>query len=159
MYEVATFLRDRRQQRSQSGKPVVFLPVQFSVLYLVTFVANSVLHFSTLSAAAAWRFQDQSLGAMAWFILCNSSLPWIFLPACFWLCTDVLQDAAQLRDQILSFRIQDSMCFCCQHEHQHPETGVDIPCDWVLVKGFNVSYHNKETVLCTIDPYSYGNLN
>lgn len=156
MYEVATFLRDRRQQRSQSGKPVVFLPVQVSVLYLVTFVANSVLHFSTLSAAAAWRFQDQSLGAMARFILCNSSLPWIFLPACFWLCTDVLQDAAQLRDQILSFRIQDSMCFCCQHEHQHPETGVDIPCDrqliyGVLQKWFGSSAHSQEECLDTFN--------
>ena len=29
---------------------------------------------------------------------------------------------------------------------------------WVLAKGFNLSYHNKETILLTIDPY-YGNLN
>ena len=28
---------------------------------------------------------------------------------------------------------------------------------WVLVQGFNVSYHNEETILFTIDPY-YGNL-
>ena len=28
---------------------------------------------------------------------------------------------------------------------------------WVLVEEFNLSYHNKETILCTIDPY-YGNL-
>ena len=29
---------------------------------------------------------------------------------------------------------------------------------WVLVKEFNLSYHNKETILFTIDP-QYGNLN
>ena len=29
---------------------------------------------------------------------------------------------------------------------------------WVLVKGFNLSYQNKETILFTIDPH-YGNLN
>ena len=29
---------------------------------------------------------------------------------------------------------------------------------WVLVKGFNLSYHSKETLSSTIDPY-YGNLN
>ena len=34
---------------------------------------------------------------------------------------------------------------------------VDSP-NWVLVKGFNLSYYNKETILFTIDPY-YGNLN
>ena len=28
---------------------------------------------------------------------------------------------------------------------------------WVIVKGFNLSYHSKETLLSTIDPY-YGNL-
>ena len=30
--------------------------------------------------------------------------------------------------------------------------------NWVLVKGFNFSYHNKETILFTFDSY-YGNLN
>ena len=29
---------------------------------------------------------------------------------------------------------------------------------WGLVKGLNLSYYNKETILFTIDPY-YGNLN
>ena len=29
---------------------------------------------------------------------------------------------------------------------------------WALVKGFNLSYHNKEAILFTIDPH-YGNLN
>ena len=29
---------------------------------------------------------------------------------------------------------------------------------WVLVRGFNLSYHNKETILSTIDPY-YCSLN
>ena len=28
---------------------------------------------------------------------------------------------------------------------------------WVLVRGFNFSYHNKETIVFSIDPY-YGNL-
>ena len=29
---------------------------------------------------------------------------------------------------------------------------------WVLVRGFNLSYHNEDTILVTIDPYS-GSLN
>ena len=29
---------------------------------------------------------------------------------------------------------------------------------WALVKGLKLSYHNKETICCTMDPY-YGNLN
>ena len=29
---------------------------------------------------------------------------------------------------------------------------------WVPVRGFSLSYHNKETILLTIDP-CYGNLN
>ena len=29
---------------------------------------------------------------------------------------------------------------------------------WVLVRGFNLSYHNKDTILFTVDPH-YGNLN
>ena len=30
--------------------------------------------------------------------------------------------------------------------------------NWILVKGFSLSYYNKETTLFAIDPY-YGNLN
>ena len=151
MYEVATFLR-HRGSGSQPAKPVVFLPVQVSILYLITIIANSVLHCSTLTAAATWRYEDQSFGAMAWFITCNSTVPWIFLPACFHLCTAMLNDAAKLRGQLQSFRIQDSMCFCCQHGHQHPETGFDIPCDrqliyGVLQKWFGSSVHSQQDCL------------
>ena len=31
------------------------------------------------------------------------------------------------------------------------------PNSWVLVTGFHLSYHNKDTILFAIDPY-YGNL-
>ena len=36
--------------------------------------------------------------------------------------------------------------------------GLAFRLDWVLVKGFNLSYHNMQTRLFTIDPY-YGSLN
>ena len=39
-----------------------------------------------------------------------------------------------------------------------PSHGVGASIFWVLVRGFNLSYHSKETVLFTIDPH-YGNLN
>ena len=29
-----------------------------------------------------------------------------------------------------------------------------LSCFWVLVKGFHLNYHNKETLLFTLDPYS-----
>ena len=32
----------------------------------------------------------------------------------------------------------------------------EAPLAWILVQGFNVSYHNKEATLFTIDP-DYGN--
>ena len=49
----------------------------------------------------------------------------------------------------------------------HPKISITILCvlthgrlllDWVLVKGFSLSYHNKETMLFTLDPH-YGTLN
>ena len=36
--------------------------------------------------------------------------------------------------------------------------GTDSSDYWVPVRGFRLSYHNKETILLTIDP-CYGNLN
>ena len=38
-----------------------------------------------------------------------------------------------------------------------PEMGLGFRVYWVLVKGFNLSYDNKETALFTMDPY-FGNL-
>ena len=49
---------------------------------------------------------------------------------------------------------------CCSRRSTRPVPGSDSGLhSWVLVKGFNISYHDKETRLCTvtIDPY-YGNL-
>ena len=58
----------------------------------------------------------------------------------------VMQAAGKsLEDELAKLRKESeeapALCFC-----------------WAVVKGFNLSYRNKETLLFTIDPY-YGNLN
>ena len=47
------------------------------------------------------------------------------------------------------------------HSGVHVIAAPQIPeptLSWVLVKGLNLSYHNKETIFFTTDPY-YGNFN
>eukprot|EP00929_Paragymnodinium_shiwhaense_P050940 TRINITY_DN25645_c0_g1_i1.p1 TRINITY_DN25645_c0_g1~~TRINITY_DN25645_c0_g1_i1.p1 ORF type:complete len:505 (+),score=19.94 TRINITY_DN25645_c0_g1_i1:166-1515(+) len=38
-----------------------------------------------------------------------------------------------LKDQVRSFSIRDAKCFCCTHNHLHPDTGERIACDRLLV--------------------------
>merc|ERR1719330_77507 len=63
-----------------------------------------------------------------------------FLTGCFpclFITINGLQRVAtevwQLPQQLGSFSIHDSECFCCACNHVHPETGAEVPCDRELV--------------------------
>ena len=50
----------------------------------------------------------------------------------------------------------DELCGTCDNSRLRSRSCSRLV--WVLVKGFSLSYHNKETILFTIDPH-YGSLN
>eukprot|EP00929_Paragymnodinium_shiwhaense_P032451 TRINITY_DN17979_c0_g2_i1.p1 TRINITY_DN17979_c0_g2~~TRINITY_DN17979_c0_g2_i1.p1 ORF type:complete len:602 (+),score=5.35 TRINITY_DN17979_c0_g2_i1:131-1807(+) len=45
----------------------------------------------------------------------------------------MLFNLRRLQEQVLSFRIRDSKCFCCTHHHVHPDSGKAMACDRKLV--------------------------
>eukprot|EP00929_Paragymnodinium_shiwhaense_P063847 TRINITY_DN31949_c0_g1_i1.p1 TRINITY_DN31949_c0_g1~~TRINITY_DN31949_c0_g1_i1.p1 ORF type:complete len:612 (-),score=25.19 TRINITY_DN31949_c0_g1_i1:629-2464(-) len=47
----------------------------------------------------------------------------------------VTADMAKLPKQLQQYEIRKAKCFCCTHNHIHPETKQDIPCDRELVYG------------------------
>ena len=46
---------------------------------------------------------------------------------------DLAQNAQLVEEQLHTFRMQDTLCFCCSNQHRHPDTGAEIPCDRELV--------------------------
>ena len=59
---------------------------------------------------------------------------------------------------LLLLAISRSFRPCDRHPQPESLNPNLVTLDWVLVKGFNLHYRNKETIFPTIDPY-YGNLN
>ena len=51
----------------------------------------------------------------------------------FLLVLSLAQNAQHAQEQLRTFRMQDTLCFCCSNQHRHPDTGADIPCDRQLV--------------------------
>ena len=63
----------------------------------------------------------------------------------------------------VNVEIDAGRCMCVLYNTRHKclrmHTYIHIrDRSWALVKGFNLSYYNKETILFTVDPYN-GNLN
>eukprot|EP00929_Paragymnodinium_shiwhaense_P032432 TRINITY_DN17969_c0_g1_i15.p1 TRINITY_DN17969_c0_g1~~TRINITY_DN17969_c0_g1_i15.p1 ORF type:complete len:487 (+),score=14.75 TRINITY_DN17969_c0_g1_i15:679-2139(+) len=42
-------------------------------------------------------------------------------------------DVHSLGEQLLKFSMVEAECFCCTHDHEHPETHAKLPCDRKLV--------------------------
>jgi len=40
-----------------------------------------------------------------------------------------MRSITQTTKQLEAFSIKNAECFCCAHNHRHPETGVKLPCD------------------------------
>lgn len=51
------------------------------------------------------------------------------------------QSLRQLPRQLERFSMEAAECFCCTHNHVHPETGVGLPCDRMLVYGTLHKWH------------------
>lgn len=50
-----------------------------------------------------------------------------------YLAGQLVRDLKALPEQLRDFSIRHTKCFCCTHDHVHPETGQVIPCDRELV--------------------------
>eukprot|EP00929_Paragymnodinium_shiwhaense_P083133 TRINITY_DN44171_c0_g2_i4.p1 TRINITY_DN44171_c0_g2~~TRINITY_DN44171_c0_g2_i4.p1 ORF type:complete len:554 (+),score=17.66 TRINITY_DN44171_c0_g2_i4:109-1770(+) len=47
--------------------------------------------------------------------------------------TDLIRSLRELVRMVHEYDMRNTRCFCCSHDHVHPETGAAIPCDRKLV--------------------------
>eukprot|EP00929_Paragymnodinium_shiwhaense_P043230 TRINITY_DN22264_c0_g2_i2.p1 TRINITY_DN22264_c0_g2~~TRINITY_DN22264_c0_g2_i2.p1 ORF type:complete len:676 (+),score=21.27 TRINITY_DN22264_c0_g2_i2:262-2289(+) len=115
---------------SAGRRPVVFLPVaratlvlQVMLLVLVQFAIGTVLLWD--ADAEEWIGLVQSkvlhlVAALAVFPLVASIV-------------SLVKEMEQIQGEVEGYSMRDTKCYCCTHNHVHPDTGKPIPCDRRLI--------------------------
>ncbi|CAJ1426127.1 unnamed protein product [Effrenium voratum] len=123
-YEIAAFMRAEE-------KPLQVMPVKMSVLVCLMAACWHVLTAGFY--AVAWADIGTTIGRRLFASLFMSVFLLIVTPLLCYIGMELMDDISQLPQQLRTFRIQESRCFCCSANHVHPITGRQMICDRSLV--------------------------
>lgn len=146
MYEVACFLIKRK-----AAHRIKFLPVQISVIWILTYFAVSTTWLSFLllqrlgsELVISWHDSTGRINTVGVMVAVQVG---ILYPPLFYLLNQMLFDMAQLPEQLQSFDIEIAECFCCSNNHRTPVTGEQIQCDRELIYGVLQLWSSGNTAL------------
>ena len=95
----------------------------------------SIVHLLSATFLADQASLDQGQRVVETAIV--SSIIFLTIVLCVGLCLyvgiGVMSDIQELQGQLMAFRIQETKCFCCSHDHIHPQTGRPLVCDRELI--------------------------
>ncbi|CAE6930106.1 smd2 [Symbiodinium sp. CCMP2592] len=143
-YEIACFLIKRKE-----ANRIKFLPVQISVIWILTYFAVST---TWLSFLLVQRFGNElfdwheTSGKINVGVMIAIQVG-VLYPPLFYLMNQMLFDMAQLPTQLQSFDIETAECFCCSNNHRDPVTGEQIQCDRELIYGVLQLWSSGSTAL------------
>eukprot|EP00929_Paragymnodinium_shiwhaense_P049783 TRINITY_DN25103_c0_g1_i2.p1 TRINITY_DN25103_c0_g1~~TRINITY_DN25103_c0_g1_i2.p1 ORF type:complete len:625 (-),score=42.15 TRINITY_DN25103_c0_g1_i2:347-2221(-) len=109
---------------------ICFLPVSWSVVHCVSVFTSSTYYLCKFLVML--KIENAMLIRAAAFALL---FPLMYKMAA------LVRELWQAEEQIRSFAIRDSQCFCCTHNHLHPETGQRLCCDRRLVYSTLHNWH------------------
>ncbi|CAK8991250.1 unnamed protein product [Durusdinium trenchii] len=127
-YEVGTFLRDPKRTR-----PILVMPVKLAVLLMVfSSVEHLIIQGYYFNVEINQQYSN-NLNELVefWFYFIPFVLP--SMPLLYYIGLTMFADLKALPEQLRQFRVQDAKCFCCSHNHRHPDTQEVIPCDRELM--------------------------
>eukprot|EP00929_Paragymnodinium_shiwhaense_P008136 TRINITY_DN112075_c0_g1_i1.p1 TRINITY_DN112075_c0_g1~~TRINITY_DN112075_c0_g1_i1.p1 ORF type:complete len:585 (-),score=30.98 TRINITY_DN112075_c0_g1_i1:216-1970(-) len=107
---------------------VDFLPVASSILQftaVVSFTANQVIK----SIIRVYRQEENDLAER----ISGLTISFMVCVVVGFAQVPIMSNLRRLKEQVGDFRIRESKCFCCTHDHIHPETGQQMSCDRQLV--------------------------
>ena len=136
-YEIATFLADGNDE-----KPLIFMPAHAGLILVLDYirwsiVPNAIWLILHLIWTRGWRIVEDGPdvvlnGTLLAAAVVTALIACLSAPL-FFLVISLAQNAQHARQQLRTFRMQDTLCFCCSNQHRHPDTGADIQCDRQLV--------------------------
>jgi len=125
-YELAAYSRAEE-------KPLQVMPVKMSMILGLTSICWHFLcvtfHLIAWTETSSDPVFSQRLTASFFTMLLLCTL----MPGVCYVGIQLMDDLTQLPQQLKSFRIQESKCFCCTSNHVHPVTGRGMICDRSLV--------------------------
>ena len=125
-YELGAFLRLHTQ------KHVEVIPASFgSYLCIASLLLSGSFFVFTGIDAAAFSYEELSVDLH----VLQDVLHIVTMFSALWVYVKTVRSFAQLSEQLSSFSIRDSQCFCCSVDHCMPDTGEEIPCDRRVVYG------------------------
>ncbi|CAE7240284.1 unnamed protein product [Symbiodinium sp. CCMP2592] len=131
-YELATFLRNPKQQ-----KPIQIMPVKMAVV-LFLFAGCEVSVMVGFFWMPEFTLKDGSghfFEQLFWFWLSLAPFVLLSVPVTFYIGMSLFEDLQELPQQMANFSVQHAQCFCCSNGHRHPQTGEVLPCDRELIFG------------------------
>lgn len=130
MYELATWLH-----LGKSCSTVRWLPVARAMIITVMFLGFQAVCVLLTFASELDMFP---------FVLAGLVSASVVAPVPAFLIRRLARDLRRMPKQVASFSVQAAECFCCSHNHVHPDTGDCIPCDRELVFGRLAEWFKRE---------------
>jgi len=120
-FEVATFLNHGRR------KPIDIIPVGMPLLLVLLALHMKIqaicLHFSL--HVKEWDSDSSFLDSLLLAFLESV----LMMPLFLYIGIGLMKEVDELPEQLQTFEIRKTKCFCCTSQHKHPETGAPLPCD------------------------------
>eukprot|EP00929_Paragymnodinium_shiwhaense_P033626 TRINITY_DN18430_c0_g1_i5.p1 TRINITY_DN18430_c0_g1~~TRINITY_DN18430_c0_g1_i5.p1 ORF type:complete len:558 (+),score=29.50 TRINITY_DN18430_c0_g1_i5:109-1782(+) len=127
-YELAAWFRYEKPLSS-----IRFLPVEIPSLLLAGFLAigiSSLVYYIELLMHWKWMALSITTQFSAWVFFAYHAQVHI-------------QHIFALRRELESFEVQRCSCYCCSHDHRHPESGKPLMCDRAMVDNALKSWSDK----------------
>ncbi|CAK9003164.1 Uncharacterized protein SCF082_LOCUS7619 [Durusdinium trenchii] len=120
-FEVATFLNHGE------GKRIEIMPVKMSLLLMLLAVHLKIQNTLLTLELGEQLFSDESHTFQRMAVLAMEGV--LMLPMILYVGIGLMKEVDALPDQLQTFDVRKTECFCCSNNHQHPATDVELSCD------------------------------
>lgn len=121
-FEVATFLNQGQAER------IDIIPVGMSLLLILL-----ALHMKFQAMSIHWSLHVQQFDVAESSFFDNLLVIFLesllMLPLILYIGIGLMKEVDELPEQLHTFQVRKTKCFCCTSKHQHPDTGAKLPCD------------------------------
>eukprot|EP00929_Paragymnodinium_shiwhaense_P119635 TRINITY_DN91533_c0_g1_i1.p1 TRINITY_DN91533_c0_g1~~TRINITY_DN91533_c0_g1_i1.p1 ORF type:complete len:675 (+),score=74.18 TRINITY_DN91533_c0_g1_i1:83-2107(+) len=137
-YEVVTWIH---LQGLDAGN-VLFLPSAACIIQGQVIIAVSTYKvLKVMFLEEVLGFNDWASTDTAGFVI--TMVMFLLILPVFYTITSLVAELKLVEDQVKDFRIRDSKCFCCTHDHIHPNSGLRLACDRKLVYTTLQKWHEE----------------
>ena len=152
-YEIGCFLLKEECEIEIMPVKSAFILYLTSIVWHLLLISYHVLF--TFFGQKALHTGDTGGQGFGSFLAITSAMPALaslILPVMNYVGLTMMRDVAQLPGQLRDFRVQDSQCFCCTHDHRHPHTGQEMLCDRSLVYNTLIDMYSTCRLGGDLDP-------